>query len=139
MVDKSEPIWKATPYSKWGKFEVVGITEHLLLGIFANDEPEDVLKCTENLPDVPIYGLLIELYHFACDNSSVLKLKVNHLLKVLVDTLFPLCSVSWADHLERRIKGLCLPLESNSICLKKDRLCICKNIGCYNPQVCYTT
>jgi len=48
-------IKKATPYSKWGMLEVVGITEHLLLGIFANDESEDVLKCTENLPDVPTY------------------------------------------------------------------------------------
>ena len=75
-------------------------------------ESEDVLKCTENIPDVPTYGILIKLYHFACDNTSALKLKVNCLLKVLVDTLFPLCSVTRADRLERRIKGLCLPLES---------------------------
>lgn len=105
---------KAIPYSKWGMLEAVGITEHLLLGIFTNDESENVLKCTGNVPDVPTYGLLIELYHFACDNSSVLKLKVNRLLKVLVDTLFPLCSVSRADRLERRIKGLYFPLESMS-------------------------
>ena len=73
-----------------------------------------MLKCTENILDVSTYGILIELYHFGCDNSSALKLKVNRLLKVLVDTLFPLCSVTRADRLERRIKGLCLPLESMS-------------------------
>ena len=105
---------KATPYSKSGMLEAVGITEDLLLGIFANDESEDVVKCTENVSDVPTYGLLIELYHFACDNSSVVKLKVNRLLEVLVNTLFPLCSVSRADRLERRIKGLCFPLKSMS-------------------------
>ena len=105
---------KKALYSKWGMLEAVGITGHLFLGIFANDESEDVLKCTENIPDVPTYGILIELYHFACDNSSALKLKVNRLFKVLVDTLFPLCSVTQADYLEIRIKGLCLPLESMS-------------------------
>lgn len=117
MVDKilsMAAMKKKTLYSKWGMLEAVGITEHLLLGIFANDESEDVLKCTENIPDVPTYGILIELYHFASDNSSALKLKVNRLLKVLVDTLFPLCSVTRADRLERRIKGLCLPLDSMS-------------------------
>ena len=94
--------------------EAIGITEYLLLGISANDESKDVLKCTENVLDVPTYGLLIEFYHFACDNSSMLKLKCNRLLKVFVGTLFPLCTVSWADRLERRIKSLCLPLESMS-------------------------
>ena len=119
MVDyKSEPanmaMKKAIPYNKWGMLEAVGITEHLLLGIFANDESEDVPKYTDNIPHVPTYGLLIELYYFACNNSSVLKLKVNRILKVLIDTLFVLCSVSRVDRLERRIKGLCFPLESMS-------------------------
>ena len=94
---------KASSCSKWGILEAIGITEYLLLDIFANDESEDVLKCAENVPDIPTYGLLIELYHFACDNSSILKLKVNRLLKVLVDTLFPRCTVSQADHLKRRV------------------------------------
>ena len=80
MVDKilsMAAMKKKTLYSKWGMLEAVGITEHLLLGIFANNVSENVLKCTENISDVPTYGILIELYHFACDNSSVLKLKVN--------------------------------------------------------------
>ena len=112
---------KASPYGKWGMLEAIGITEYLLLGICANDECEDVLKCTENVPDVPTYGLLIELYHFACENSSVLKLKVNHLLKVLVDTLFPLCTVSRADRLKEESKVCVCRLN---LCLKKYRLCI---------------
>ena len=107
-------------YSKWGKLEEVGITEQLLFDVFTNDESNfesNQMMCTklpENLPDVPTYGLLIELYDFACEHSADLKLKVNHILKVLVDTLFPECSVSRADRLERRIKGLCDPLHSMS-------------------------
>ena len=102
---------EATPYSKWGMLAAAGMPEDLLLGIFTGGY-DDLQGCTENAPDIPTYGLLIELYHFACDNSSVLKLKVNRALKILVDALFPLCSVSRADHLESMIKGLWLSLES---------------------------
>ena len=106
-------------YSKWGMLEAVGITEHVLLCILANsgsnhDQTDDILKCKKNVPEVPTYGLLIELYYFARDVSLVLKRKVNRLLKVLVDTLFPLCSVSRADRLERRIRSLLSCLDSMS-------------------------
>ena len=60
---------KATPYSKLGMLEAVGITEDLLLGIFANDESEDMVKCTENVPDVPTYVT-------RSDKTSLIALKV---------------------------------------------------------------
>jgi len=79
----------------------------------------DVQKCTRYSNFYPSHWT----HHFACDNSSVLKLKVNRVLKILADALFPLCFVSWVDRLESRIKGLGCLL---SPCLKMNKFCIYK-------------
>ena len=98
----------------WGILEEAGITEQFLSDMFTNDESNQLI-CREsflNIPDVPTYGILIELYKFACEHAADFKLEVNRILKVLIDTMFPVCSVSQADRLERRIKGFCVPLDS---------------------------
>ena len=64
----------------------------------------------ELLPDSPSYGVLFELLYFSRSNAKLLKFKPNKILKCLVDTLFPLCSVSRGDRLERRIETLFQPL-----------------------------
>ena len=62
------------------------------------------------LPDSPSYGVLFELLDFSRSNAKLLKSKPNRILKCLVDTLFPLCSVSRADRLEKRIETLMQPV-----------------------------
>lgn len=66
-----------------------------------------------DLPELPSHGILMELHYFChLFSPSNKKLKTNVLLKKCVDVLFPLCVVSRADRLERRVRGLCTTFES---------------------------
>ena len=90
---RNEPIWM---YRSTTGLEEAGITEQFLSDMFTNDESNQLI-CREsflNIPDVPTYGILIELYNFACEHAADFKLKVNRILKALVDTMSPVCSVS---------------------------------------------
>ena len=101
---------KWSSFSKWGLLEAAGITEDLLL---ANSTKASNV-CYE-LTTGPTHGILIELYHFASITASTLQQRPNRVLKLLVETLFPQCKVSWADRLERRIKYFDCQLDINSI------------------------
>ena len=90
-----------TNYSQWGMLKASGITEDHLLSIVGNN-------FTENVPDIdaPTYGVLIELYHISQTVASKIECRPNRLLKLFIDTLFPTSSVTRADRLERKIRGL---------------------------------
>ncbi len=83
-----------TKYSKWGMLDSVGLTEDMLLSILLNNSVVGL-----NVPDIeaPTYGVLMELYQYTSDVSDKLERKQNRLLKLLVDTLFPMCSIGRAD------------------------------------------
>ena len=96
-------------YSKWGMLEALGITEDMLRSIIVNNSVEYVpaIDC-----DAPTYGVIMVLYHFTQSVFKEFKRKQNRLLKLLVDTLFPMFTISRADRLERKIRALCLSYES---------------------------
>ena len=96
-----------TDNSQWGMLKALGKTENHLLSIVGNN-------FTEKVPDVeaPTYGVLIELYHISQSIASEIKRRPNRLLKLFVDTLFPASTVTRADRLERKIRGLCTSYSS---------------------------
>jgi hypothetical protein len=115
-----EMACKPSSFSKWGLLEAAGITEYLLLTILASStKASDV--CHE-LTTGPTRGILIELYHFASITASTLQRRPNRVLKLLVETLFPQCKVSWADRLERRIKFFDRQLDSITLEEQNDYL-----------------
>ena len=100
-------------FSKWGLLETAGLNEGILLSILANGGNEASEECQyPQVTTVPTCGILIELYHFASTIACTLRRRPNRVLKLLVETLFPLCKVSRADRLERRIKQFCNQLDS---------------------------
>lgn len=109
-----------TKYSKWGMLDSVGLTEDMLLSILLNNSVVGL-----NVPDIeaPTYGVLMELYQYTSDVSDKLERKQNRLLKLLVDTLFPMCSIGRADRLERKIASFCslyqqMPIEERVLFLQ---------------------
>ena len=59
-----------------------------------------------SLSNAPSHGVLLGLLVFAKTFAKVLKCKPNRILKCLVDTLFPTCSVARADRLLRKVQNL---------------------------------
>lgn len=95
----------------------IGITNDLLTDI--------TLEQTEiqlpELPEVPSYGILLELirfseaYRYVDGTKKISKPKAaNAILQKLINKMFPLCSVTRADRLGRTIRNLLTPLESFS-------------------------
>ena len=96
----------------------IGLNTDLLQSILTEEIPQQV-DIHVHVPEHPSYGVLLELMTFsanyAVSGSSKPKIRIrNAILKTLIDKLFPVCSVSRADRLARRIKQLLLPLESFS-------------------------
>ena len=97
----------------------IGITEGLLESLLLGSQIEMPV-----LPDSPSYGMLLELMDFAekSAKSTCMRSRPNKVLKYLVDILFPSCSVTRADKLEKRVRALMLPLDSLSEDERKDYL-----------------
>ena len=97
----------------------IGITEGLLKSLLLGSQIEMPV-----LPDSPSYGMLLELMDFAekSAKSTCMRSRPNKVLKYLVDILFPSCSVTRADKLEKRVRALMLPLDSLSEDERKDYL-----------------
>ena len=102
----------AGDYPSWGMLNAIGLSDAVLHEVILNDLVEDPVLC--NLPDLPSHGVLMELYYFCLQFSSVEKMKVNVILKKCVDFLFPSCVVSRADRLECRVQGFCVAFKSMS-------------------------
>ena len=92
-----------------GMLDAIGLTEDVLCEVLTGSADHSILA---NLEDTPSYCVLIELYFFCVQYSSLSKLKLNIVLKKCVDALFPSCTVSRADRLERRVRGFCVAIDS---------------------------
>ena len=93
--------------------EEAGLTGDLLLQVLENNYTGSLHSYTSfQAQDAPTYGILIGLFYFAANIASQVHRKPNRVLKQLVDTLFPQYTITRADRLERKIKSLCLPLDS---------------------------
>ena len=112
MVEKVAGMSEECP--NWGMLDEIGLTDDVLREVVVNDSLPVNYSDSSSLPDLPSHGILIELYYFCQRFSALSKSKVNFILKKCIDVLFPSCVVSRADRLERRIRGLCLSVESMS-------------------------
>ena len=106
MVEKVAGMSEECP--NWGMLDEIGLTDDVLREVVVNDSLPVNYSDSSSLPDLPSHGILIELYYFCQRFSALSKSKVNFILKKCIDVLFPLCVVSQADRLERRIQDLCL-------------------------------
>ncbi len=86
------------------------LTDSILLQILSNDfAAEDCFDFTST----PSYGILIGLHYYSIKACRSLHYKKpNRVLKKLVDYLFPLCTISRADRLERKINSLLLKAQT---------------------------
>lgn len=100
----------------------MSLTQDFLESVLPADRDHDPKLQMPQLPDAPSYSMLLELLEFAENIASSVQSRsratrartCRKVLKLLVDLLFPLCSISRADKLEKRIRSLLLPLHSLS-------------------------
>ena len=79
-----------------------GLTEDVLMKIIHGDSTVHLQVVAS---EEPTYGILMGLFQFGDENSSKLNINSKILLKRMVDTLYPKCTIQRADRLYRRIQG----------------------------------
>ena len=94
-------------------FQKLGVTEGMLMDIAAKGTTTTVhTSCHISHHVAPTYSVLIELYLFAKSIAESVNRRPYRVLKLLVDSLFPQCSISRADRLERLVQNLRYQLKT---------------------------
>jgi hypothetical protein len=88
------------------QLQLLGIKPEDLMLMITGRHDDNVISASGCSSEWPTFRTLSEILEFANKNSSILKLRRNRILKLLLDKLFPHCTISRADRLERRILEL---------------------------------
>ena len=114
-------------FGYWGKAQKAGITPDLLLNLLQVQETTG-LSTHPKLEPHPTFGILIELLEYAVELESLYRgISTKSVLKkIWIDHLYPACSLSRADRLERTIRNIAQPVQrirssstNNSECLNR--------------------
>ena len=98
-------------FSYWGKALKAGLTPELLINILQSS-PDTTTPPSIPLEPYSTFGILIELLEFSVELESIfLGFSTNSVLKIWIHHLYPACSMSRADRLERAIRKIALPVQ----------------------------
>ena len=98
-------------FDYWGKAQKAGITPDLLLNLLQVQETTG-LSTHSKLEPHPTFGILIELLEYAVELESLYRgISTKSVQKIWIDHLYPACSLSRADHLERNIRNIAQPVQ----------------------------
>ena len=98
-------------FGYWGKAQKAGITPDLLLNLLQVQETTGQ-STHPKLEPHPTFGILIELLEYAVELESLYRgISTKSVLKIWIDHLYPACSLSRADRLERTIRNIAQPVQ----------------------------